>query len=118
VNLKRELHDLARRGGRTLSQISEFFVTGNLEADRYLGRPEGTFSNFAQSMTWELSFSGVWQASNPGSVLHGDVPRPFHVPLEQGRAAAKAAAWSLRDGPEGTFPRCGPDDSLFDFGWN
>ena len=37
ANLKRELHSLARREGRTLSQICEIFVAGGLEAYRSEG---------------------------------------------------------------------------------
>ncbi len=31
-NLKKELHEIAKREGRTLSQICEIFVSGGLEA--------------------------------------------------------------------------------------
>ena len=37
ANLKRELHEVAKREGRTLSQICELFVTGGLEAYRKEG---------------------------------------------------------------------------------
>jgi predicted DNA-binding protein len=37
ANLKRELHNLAKREGRTLSQICEIFVSGGLEAYRKEG---------------------------------------------------------------------------------
>jgi predicted DNA-binding protein len=37
ANLKRELHNLAKREGRTLSQICEIFVSGGLEAYRREG---------------------------------------------------------------------------------
>jgi len=36
-NLKQELHDLAKREGRTLSQICEIFVSGGLEEYRKEG---------------------------------------------------------------------------------
>jgi hypothetical protein len=37
ANLKRELHNIARREGRTLSQICEIFVSGGLESYRREG---------------------------------------------------------------------------------
>ena len=37
ANLKRELHSLAKREGRTLSQICEILVSGGLEAYRKEG---------------------------------------------------------------------------------
>jgi hypothetical protein len=37
ANLKKELHDLAKREGRTLSQICEIFVSGGLEEYRKNG---------------------------------------------------------------------------------
>ena len=37
AHLKRELHSLAKREGRTLSQICEIFVAGGLEAYRTEG---------------------------------------------------------------------------------
>ena len=36
-NLKRELHEIAKREGRTLSQICEIFVAGGLESYRKEG---------------------------------------------------------------------------------
>jgi hypothetical protein len=37
ANLKSELHDVAKREGRTLSQVCEIFVSGGLEAYRREG---------------------------------------------------------------------------------
>jgi hypothetical protein len=37
ANLKRELHDIAKREGRTLSQICEIFVAGGMQAYRKEG---------------------------------------------------------------------------------
>jgi hypothetical protein len=37
ANLKSELHDVAMREGRTLSQVCEIFVSGGLEAYRKEG---------------------------------------------------------------------------------
>jgi hypothetical protein len=37
ANLKRELHDIAKREGRTLSQICEIFVAGGIQAYRREG---------------------------------------------------------------------------------
>jgi predicted DNA-binding protein len=37
ADLKRELHEIAKREGRTLSQICEIFVAGGMEAYRKEG---------------------------------------------------------------------------------
>jgi len=37
ADLKRELHEIAKREGRTLSQICEIFVSGGMEAYRKEG---------------------------------------------------------------------------------
>jgi hypothetical protein len=37
ANLKRELHDIAKREGRTLSQICEIFVAGGMQGYRKEG---------------------------------------------------------------------------------